>query len=46
MLHPVDQIIEERCEKLRRNKFLWNVIKTPIFKVLNYKEAKEITDIA
>ena len=45
MLHPVDQIIEERCEKLRRNKFLWNIIKTPIFKALNYKEAKEITDI-
>ena len=36
---------ENEEEKLRRKKFLWNIIKTPIFKALNYKEAKEITDI-
>ena len=43
-IHPIDQIIEERCPKLMSNKFLWSVIKPTIFKIFKYQTAKNITD--
>lgn len=43
-IHPIDEIIEERCPKLMSNKFLWSFIKPTIFKIFKYKTAKNITD--
>ena len=43
-IHPIDQIIEERCPKLMSNKYLWSVIKPTIFKIFKYQTAKKITD--
>ena len=43
-IHPIDEIIEERCPKLMSNKFLWSVIKPTIFKIFKYQTAKKITD--
>ena len=43
-IHPIDEIIEERCPKLMSNKFLWSVIKPTIFKIFKYQTAKNITD--
>ena len=43
-IHPIDEIIEERCPKLMSKKFLWSAIKPTIFKIFKYKTAKNITD--
>jgi len=43
-LHPIDQIIEERCPKLMRNKFFWSLVRPAIYKVFKYQTAKNITD--
>ena len=43
-LHPIDQIIEERCPKLMRNKFFWSLVRPTIYKVFKYQTAKNITD--
>ena len=43
-IHPIDEIIEERCPKLMSNKFLWSFIKPTIIKIFKYKTAKNITD--
>ena len=43
-LHPIDQIIEERCPKLMRNKFFWSLVRPTIYKVFKYQKAKNITD--
>ena len=43
-IHPIDEIIEERCPKLMSNRFLWSVIKPIIFKIFKYRAAKNITD--
>ena len=43
-IHPIDEIIEERCPKLMSNKYLWSVIKPTIFKIFKYQTAKKITD--
>ena len=43
-IHPIDEIIEERCPKLMSKKFLWSVIKPTIFKIFKYQTAKNITD--
>ena len=43
-IHPIDEIIEERCPKLMSNKFLWLAIKPTIFKIFKYQTAKNITD--
>ena len=43
-IHPIDEIIKERCPKLMSNKFLWSVIKPTIFKIFKYQTAKNITD--
>ena len=43
-LHPIDEIIEERCPKLMSNKYLWSLIKPTIFKIFKYETAKNITD--
>ena len=43
-IHPIDEIIEERCPKLMSNKYLWSVIKPTIFKIFKYLTAKKITD--
>ena len=42
-IHPIDEIIEERCPKLMANKYLWSVIKPTIFKIFKYQTAKKIT---
>ena len=43
-IHPIDEIIEERCPKLMSKKFLWSAIKPTIFKIFKYQTAKKITD--
>jgi putative hemolysin len=43
-IHPIDEIIEERCPKLMSKKFLWSAIKPTIFKIFKYQTAKNITD--
>jgi len=43
-LHPIDQIIEERCPKLMRNKLFWSLVRPTIYKVFKYQTAKNITD--
>jgi len=43
-LHPIDQIIEERCPKLMSNKFFWSLVRPTIYKVFKYQTAKNITD--
>ena len=43
-IHPIDQIIEERCPKLMRNKFFWSLFRPTIYKVFKYQTAKNITD--
>ena len=43
-LHPIDQIIKERCPKLMSNKVLWTLIKPSVFKIFKYQTAKNITD--
>ena len=43
-LHPIDQIIEERCPKLMRNKFFWSLVRPTIYKVFKYQTARNITD--
>ena len=43
-IHPIDEIIEERCPKLMSNKYLRSVIKPTIFKIFKYQTAKKITD--
>ena len=43
-LHPIDQIIEERCPKLMSNKFFWSLVRPTIYKVFKYQTARNITD--
>ena len=43
-MHPIDQIMEERCPNLMKNKILWSFIKPSIFKVFKYYDAKRIVD--
>ena len=45
-LHPIDQIIEERCPKLMRIKLFWSLVRPTIYKVFKYQTAKNITDDA
>ena len=41
-MHPIDEIMEERCPNLMRNKILWSFIKPSIFKIFKYYDAKRI----
>jgi putative hemolysin len=43
-LHPIDQILEERCPKLINRKILWSLIKPIVFKIFKYNTAKRISD--
>tara|TARA_B100000676_G_C18076511_1_gene848010 strand:+ start:1571 stop:2389 length:819 start_codon:yes stop_codon:yes gene_type:complete len=43
-MHPIDEIMEERCPNLMKNKILWSFIKPSIFKVFKYYDAKRIVD--
>ena len=43
-LHPIDQIIEERCPKLMRNRLFWSLVRPTIYKIFKYQKAKNITD--
>ena len=43
-MHPIDEIMEERCPNLMRNKILWSFIKPSIFKIFKYYDAKRIVD--
>ena len=43
-MHPIDQIMEERCPNLMKNKILWSFIKPSIFKIFKYYDAKRIVD--
>ena len=41
-MHPIDEIMEERCPNLMKNKILWSFIKSPIRKIFKYNDAKKI----
>ena len=41
-MHPIDEIMEERCPNLMKNKILWSFIKLPIHKTFKYNDAKRI----
>ena len=43
-MHPIDEIMEERCPNLMRNKIFWSFIKPSIYKIFKYDEAKKIVD--
>jgi putative hemolysin len=43
-MHPIDEIMEERCPNLMRNKIFWSFIKPSIYKIFKYEEAKKIVD--
>jgi putative hemolysin len=43
-LHIVDQLIEERAVRLRRNAVLWPWIKRVFYPLLGYRQAAEIAD--
>jgi len=41
-MHPIDEILEERCPNLMKNKILWSLIRPFVFKIFKYHEAKKI----
>lgn len=43
-MHIVDELLEERCEKLRANPVLWPVARPVLYKLLNYRAAKHMAD--
>jgi len=43
-MHPIDEIMEERCPNLMKNKILWSFIKPSIFRIFKYYDAKRIVD--
>ena len=43
-MHPIDEIMEERCPNLMKNKIFWSFIKPSIYKIFRYEEAKKIVD--
>ncbi len=42
--HIVDELIEERCVALRKNKLLWSLIKPVLHRALGYKKARDMAD--
>lgn len=43
--HIVDQLIEERAQKLMSRPWLWKTLKKPLYALLGYKKARELADI-
>ena len=43
-MHPIAEIMEERCPNLMRNKIFWSFIKQSIYKIFKYEEDKKIVD--
>lgn len=41
-MHPIDEILEERCPNLMKNKIFWFLIRPIVFKIFKYHEAKKI----
>ena len=41
-MHPIDEILEERCSNLMKNKIFWSFIRPIVFKIFKYHEAKKI----
>ena len=41
-MHPIDEIMEERCPNLIKNKILWSLTKPSIYKIFKYRDAKRI----
>ena len=44
MTHIVDELIEERAEKLRRNPRAWAMVQKYMYPVLGYQNAKDLVD--
>ena len=43
-MHPIDEIMEERCPNLMKNKIFWSLLSPSIYKIFKYKDAKKIVD--
>ena len=43
-MHPIDEIMEERCPNLMKNKIFWSFLSPSIYKIFKYKDAKKIVD--
>ena len=41
-MHPIDEIMEERCPNLMKNKIIWFLIRPLVFKIFKYNDAKKI----
>ena len=41
-MHPIDEILEERCPNLMKNEIFWFLIRPIVFKIFKYHEAKKI----
>tara|TARA_B100001057_G_scaffold268705_1_gene268838 strand:+ start:426 stop:1259 length:834 start_codon:yes stop_codon:yes gene_type:complete len=41
-MHPIDEIMEERCPNLIKNKIFWFLIRPLVFKIFKYNDAKKI----
>lgn len=44
-MHIVDELIEERCARLRANPLLWPVAKPVLYQLLNYRSARKMADV-
>ena len=43
-MHPIDEIMEERCPNLMKNKIIWSLIRPTVFKIFKYYDAKKIVN--
>ena len=43
-MHPIDEIMEERCPNLMKSKIFWSFLSPSIYKIFKYKDAKKIVD--
>lgn len=41
-MHPIDEIMEERCPNLMKNKILWSFIRPSVYRIFKYNDAKKI----
>ncbi len=44
LLHIVDELIEERCQRLRAQKALWPLIQPVLYRVLGYARARDMAE--
>ena len=43
-MHPIDEIMEERCPNLMKNRIIWSLIRPTVFKIFKYYDAKKIVN--